>query len=192
MRKPERIACFFHIILGPLDGKDFWGVDCKKFLQVFGERDSFPRGVSRVVTVVHDQIGKGGSSFFVHAALKIRGDIKGRLVRLKLEDSLRKHFPKVFPPAIPPEPDPIPLEVKGIAGWDRLCRRLLAEGLIPIPQTVAWSVLPEDMGEFRKCIETFERAGGPPYAGGGRTRRPLRTYRKSTSKRGKNPKRGPL
>lgn len=188
MRQPRRTVCYFHVVLGPLSTSEWRGSNSKTFLRAFGDIFFFPRGLSRVVATVRDPNDEAGS-FFVHAAVKIHGDMKVSAVLWKFEAICRKNFPMIFPPAVPPAlPDPVPIEVKGVAGWDRLCRRLLAEGLGQTPPAVVWEVLPEDMEDFYKCLATFQRSGGSPDTGG-RTRRPLETYRRTKAKRGE--KRGP-
>ena len=156
----DKLFCVFKIVIGPLSKVSFWGeIRSGEFLKALGNSLYFPRGFSLVVTLFHNKRAKDDSSFFVRAGLKLRrSNLTESAVKDKLETSLREFFLTRYNPSV----RKVPLRVKGRkeSGWNRRCQRLLtAEGRGPTCPTVSWSILPEDLEEFMKVLNTFERGG---------------------------------
>lgn len=149
----------FKIVLGPLSTIKFWTITSGDFLKALGNSRYFPRGFSLVVTLFRNKGDKSGATFFVRAGLKLRRiNLTESSVKEDLETSLREFFPTIYNPSV----RKVPLRVKGRkeSGWFRRCQRLLAaEGRGPTSPTVSWSILPEDLEEFIKILETFEWGG---------------------------------
>lgn len=117
--------------------------------QVFPDVECFSR-VSGFVPYRTKPGGQALSLYVSHAALKVHGRTKRRILRGSLRDAL---------------PSSVKVDVRGLAGWDRLCKRIFAEAI----GGHSFELVERDTLAYAKLFHNFQENAD-------RKRRPLETY----------------
>lgn len=153
---------FWQVTIFPMPERIVQDFNWPQLVSLAKDKKTFPNvsGFALVNGFVRQRTDQGYTVLVYHGALKIYGYTKRRRLRDRIQIVINAELGASHK-----------VEVRGISGWDRLCKRIFAEGFTYrlIRNNIDGAAFREDEEEYRSLVEQFMRKPG-------RQRRRLETY----------------